>query len=411
MYRILSIYTLLSILNIFPNLYSSENKHTVNLKLSEFSQISLLTCSPNDDAVYALYGHSALRVKDDSLRIDYVFDYGVFDFHGNDFVYHFVKGETDYMVVHRPFGQFYNEYVYRGSGVKEQIFDLDINQKNKIANYLFWNTLPENRVYRYNFVENNCSTKPEDIIVNSLDNRVMLSQNDKEQTYRDLFNEYLVLDPWYKMGINLVIGSYADTIITSKQKNFAPEYLYNSLEKSILQNDSVPNIFLVSKTEILLEPQGVNIKLIDYISKNKNSFNDPLFFGIIFLLLGIIVTLVKKRKRNYLIFIFDLILFSLSTIIGFIIFYLMFFSVHPCVGANWNLVWVNPFIIIFLIISLITWKFKFINVYHIVNFVAITLFFIFLSLIPQKIEVSFVPFMILLWFRSGHRILKNINHN
>ena len=67
-------------------------------QLSEKSQVSLLTCSPNTDATYALFGHTGLRVFDDSLDINVVFDYGVFDFNSDNFIYRFVKGETDYKI-------------------------------------------------------------------------------------------------------------------------------------------------------------------------------------------------------------------------------------------------------------------------------------------------------------------------
>ncbi|MDR2232876.1 MAG: DUF4105 domain-containing protein, partial [Tannerella sp.] len=67
-------------------------------QLSEQAQISLMTCSPTDEAVYTLYGHTALRVYDPDNKIDIVFNYGLFDTSRPFFMYHFVKGELDYML-------------------------------------------------------------------------------------------------------------------------------------------------------------------------------------------------------------------------------------------------------------------------------------------------------------------------
>ena len=58
-------------------------------------RISLMTCSPGNE-VYSLYGHTALRVEIPSQHIDWVYNYGMFSFRTPNFIYRFVKGETDY---------------------------------------------------------------------------------------------------------------------------------------------------------------------------------------------------------------------------------------------------------------------------------------------------------------------------
>ena len=47
--------------------------------LGENARISLLTCSPGEE-LYARYGHTAIRVLDETNDIDIVFNYGIFDF-------------------------------------------------------------------------------------------------------------------------------------------------------------------------------------------------------------------------------------------------------------------------------------------------------------------------------------------
>ena len=64
--------------------------------LSKDAEISLLTVSPSEDEVYTVYGHTALRVRDTSKKLDTVFNYGIFDFSKPNFIYRFAKGETDY---------------------------------------------------------------------------------------------------------------------------------------------------------------------------------------------------------------------------------------------------------------------------------------------------------------------------
>ena len=107
--------------------------------------VSLLTCSPGPE-IYELYGHEAIRVKGEG--IDSVWNYGVFNFKEPNFVYRFVKGETDYMCVGYPTEWFFPEYVERGSRVVEQELDLSDDEARTLLGMLRTNSLPENRVYR-----------------------------------------------------------------------------------------------------------------------------------------------------------------------------------------------------------------------------------------------------------------------
>ena len=63
--------------------------------------VSFMTCDPGTE-IYALYGHSAIRIRTAS-GADWVFNYGMFDFHTSNFVGRFVLGKTDYYMAAFPF--------------------------------------------------------------------------------------------------------------------------------------------------------------------------------------------------------------------------------------------------------------------------------------------------------------------
>ena len=85
--------------------------------------------------------------------MDSVWNFGIFDFREPNFVYRFVKGETDYMVAGYPFEWFMPEYVARGSRVVEQELNLTQAEAMDMLSRLRTLTLPENRRYRYNYVK------------------------------------------------------------------------------------------------------------------------------------------------------------------------------------------------------------------------------------------------------------------
>ena len=93
-------------------------------------RISLLTCSPSGEEAYTLYGHTAIRIqgtseeKGPTRMLDYVFNYGIFDFSKPNFIYRFARGETDYILGVMDFETYLHEYRMRGSEVCEQVLNL-----------------------------------------------------------------------------------------------------------------------------------------------------------------------------------------------------------------------------------------------------------------------------------------------
>ena len=121
-------------------------------------EVSVLTCSPGEQ-VYELFGHTALRVSNKQTGMDVVFNYGLFSFDEPNFIWRFVLGETDYLLGATAYQYFISEYAMRGSGVTEQVLNMDSLQAQQLFDNLRINSLLENRKYRYNFLFNSLKTK------------------------------------------------------------------------------------------------------------------------------------------------------------------------------------------------------------------------------------------------------------
>ena len=358
--------------------------------LSHEAQISLLTCSPSDSDVYTLFGHTAIRVKDDSLGIDMAFNYGLFDYDTSNFIYRFIKGETYYKVNAVSTKYFLFDYQYHGRGVSEQILNLTQKEKQDVWVALMLNIQPQNQTYLYNFLYNNCATKARDIILNTIDREVIYGDLDKVQTYRDLLHGCTDVSPWSRFGIDLIIGSDADKPITDMQKDFLPAYLEASFRNAGVGN----GIPFVVQEYILLDAQ------LDL--KPKGKIDDPFIMGCFLLLLTFLITLLNY-KRKWLTGgrLFDTFLFMITGIGGCIIFFLMFFSIHPSVNPNWNFVWLNPLQFIVAFLFFVKPLQKWIYYYHFINFVLLLLFLLAWGLIPQQFGIAFIPYILAICMRSG----------
>ena len=72
------------VFNIFLFLTLSINGFSQQIILSEKAEISVITIDPGNELNDA-FGHSAFRVKDKTLGIDQVYNYGVYSFETPNF--------------------------------------------------------------------------------------------------------------------------------------------------------------------------------------------------------------------------------------------------------------------------------------------------------------------------------------
>ena len=147
----------------FANAYSSK---------PDSIRLSLLTCAPGSE-IYAHFGHTAIRYENYTRKIDLVFNYGMFNFREPHFVWRFVKGETDYQLGITPYIYFRAEYAMRGSSVYQQVLNLTQAEKERLVALLEENYRPENRIYRYNYFYDNCTTRARDKIEEAIRGKVV----------------------------------------------------------------------------------------------------------------------------------------------------------------------------------------------------------------------------------------------
>jgi hypothetical protein len=124
----------------------------VFVSLNLFSQqFSILTCDQGDE-VYSTFGHSAIRYQDSFQGIDWVYNYGLFDFSDPNFIPKFCLGKLDYMVGKQDMSSFMADYEYNGRRVVDQQINLTKGQSDSLLRFLEWNILDENKFYRYDFL-------------------------------------------------------------------------------------------------------------------------------------------------------------------------------------------------------------------------------------------------------------------
>ena len=132
-------------------------------RLSDGAQVSLITYTPGAE-LYQAFGHSAIRVRDDFLGMDRLYNFGVFDFETPNFYVKFAHGDLWYQLAVSASEEELRAVGAYGQGVTELPLNLRPVQRQSLFEALEINLLPENRFYRYDFILDNCSTRPRDVI-------------------------------------------------------------------------------------------------------------------------------------------------------------------------------------------------------------------------------------------------------
>jgi hypothetical protein len=364
--------------------------------IGDSAVVSLITCSPGEE-VYSKFGHTAIRVKDKANNVDVVFNYGIFSFETEHFYYKFIKGETDYQLGIYETNFFLPEYAERNSMVWEQVLNLSSVEKKNLVATLLENYEPQNRVYRYNFVFDNCSTRPRDKITSSLNGYIRYHPTSEPTTFRRWVGCYVGTDTWLKFGIDLVFGVDADAVASQKDSQFLPEVLMSDFQEAEIVSLDGHVKKLVEKSAIVL----VDKKHFETNSSVFSFLLKPFAVSLFLLGLGVLITLldIKYKKHNK---VFDSILLFVTGVAGVIAFYLMVFSTHPLVAANLNILWINP---LNLIVAFLIWVKplrKILFVCGILNLGLLGAALITFSLSIQSFNLATFPIIVLVLIRSSH---------
>ena len=323
-----------------------------NIDLSKnvrHSKISVLTCDPGNE-IYSLFGHSALRIENSKNNLDLVVNWGLFEFSENQFQfgYDFAKGRLNYFMGLQSMSNFIMEYARSKRGVREQVLNLNNEEKLKLISFIEENYNPENRSYQYEFFYDNCSSRIRDLLIKVYGDQLEFYNSKKANkfTFREIIHEYLKYNPWLELGIDLVLGKKIDVLVNNHQLMFLPDNIESSLDHSFVhEKNGKINVVLSKKTII-------------NSSKNKRSYNSIVFISWILFITTLILIYFKQSK------IFDIwsaTNLSILGILGFVLVFMWLGTDHQATKMNFNLLWASPFhfILIFCLIKKNWGKFSF----------------------------------------------------
>lgn len=296
--------------------------------ISDSVRIYLLTYTPGNE-LYSTFGHSSIRVINETSGTDKVYNYGTFNFETKNFYFKFFKGKLNYSLSKVNTDIVLKTTVLEKRSILQNELMLLPGEKRKLLKALETNYLPENREYRYDFLYDNCATRIYWLIDSITEGKYKSNLAYNNPRFNILVNEYLNQHPAAKLGFNLIAGKQILKKTEAIESLFLPDYL-----KYYLSSLSYNNKDLIGPDQILVHNASQN--------QNESWLN---WIMILLLVIGILIRRVElSTKKTYDLWsVFVLIIPSI-----FVLFSTLFWLIsdHQIYAWNINLLWAVPSLIL-----------------------------------------------------------------
>ncbi|WP_338408970.1 DUF4105 domain-containing protein [uncultured Flavobacterium sp.] len=301
-------------------IFAFTNGFSQKMQLSKNAKVSIITIG-TASPTYALYGHTAIRFKDEQSLLDVVFNYGSFDFETKNFMLRFVKGDLQYFASSSPYAPFEYAYRYENRSVYEQVLDLPLDKIQSLYTSITNSLTSNERFYTYKFIDKNCTTMIIDKINEVLGSTVIRFEKSQKLTYRSVLFPYTNQHFFQQLGINIIFGRKVDEKASTL---FLPLDLMQELK-----NISYKGKKLVRESTTVYEAP-----------KQTNSFN---FFDSIYILIMFLSIVVFLNNKTI-----TLAYFSVLGLLGIFFSLVGLYSWHEEVLWNYNILLFNPFYLVLL---------------------------------------------------------------
>jgi hypothetical protein len=180
-------------------------------------------------AIYARFGHAALRVIDD--RRDLVYNFGTTNFDRPDLIRAFLRGHVRFWVAVSSFARTVTFYEQEDRSIYLQELHLPDAESERLAAHLRELADPARGAYAYDHFIDNCTTRVRDLIDEAAGGRVRaeLTARPFPQTYRSLARTGFPDLVSVQVASDLILGGRIDRPLTTWDASFLPRVLREAL--------------------------------------------------------------------------------------------------------------------------------------------------------------------------------------
>ncbi len=199
-------------------------------------RIAMVTIGPGRQ-VYDRFGHQSIWVQDPERGIDYLYNYGTYDFGQESFILRFVRGRMLYRLESGDPNTAFRYYRSLNRTIWVQELNFTPAQRIELRDFLLWNDRPENREYRYDYYYDNCSTRIRDAFDRVLGGAIRRqTEQTVAATFRFHTQRLTSYNVWFYSGVLIALGPLVDRPITAWEEMFLPMSLRDRLRSVTVSN-------------------------------------------------------------------------------------------------------------------------------------------------------------------------------
>ena len=216
--------------------------------------VYLMTMGPGKE-VWERFGHNAIWIHDPVRGTDQTYNYGLFDFHQQNFLLRFVQGRMWYWMAGFPAQSYVESYRRANRSVWVQELEIAPEARRQLQAFLEWNEEPEHRFYHYDYYRDNCSTRVRDALDRVLGGRIRerTAHQMIPRTFRFHTQRLTANDPPVFTGLLLALGHPVDRPISAWEEMFLPLAMRDWIRTITVTDEDGREVPLVRSERTLFE--------------------------------------------------------------------------------------------------------------------------------------------------------------
>jgi hypothetical protein len=304
--------------------------------------VTVITFGPGEE-VWERFGHNALWIHDSQRGTDIAWNWGLFDFAQPDFLQRFLSGDTKYWMAGEDAYRMIAAYHEMGRTITLQRLGLTQQQAAALRDFVQWNSLDQNKYYRYDYFRDNCSTRLRDAIDRVLDGALQRATDTVTTTLSYRGESVRLTDGLLpvQLGIDVALGRPADRPLTEWQSFFIPMRMRDALRSLTIPSADGTPVPLVIDQRTIPPTSGPSVT----VPKEPPSLVlRYLLLGMLLAVLAFVLRVLGRTNRGALwgLVLLGMLWSLLCGVIGVLLVYMWGFTRHVFWGWNENLLLLSP---------------------------------------------------------------------
>jgi hypothetical protein len=312
--------------------------------------VTVITFGPGEE-VWERFGHNALWIHDGQRGTDIAWNWGLFDFAQPDFLQRFLSGDTKYWMAGEDAYRMIAAYHELGRTITLQRLALTQAQAADLRDFVQWNSLDQNKYYRYDYFRDNCSTRLRDAIDRALGGALQRATDTvtTSLTYRGesvrLTDGLLPV----QLGIDVALGRPSDRPLTEWQSFFIPMRMRDALRSvTIPAADGTPVPLVIDQRTI----PPTSGPVVTVPKEPPSLVLRYLLLGVLLAVLAFVLRVLGRTNRGALwgLVLLGMLWSLLCGVIGALLLYMWGFTRHVFWGWNESLLLLSPLSLVLIVL-------------------------------------------------------------